>query len=303
MPVLLNEVLHLLHASDGGRFIDCTVGAGGHAESLLSASGGKLLGLDSDSMILEKASSRLEVYGEACVLRQGNFEEIAKIAEDTGFTGVDGVLMDLGVSSLQLDTPERGFSFMRDGPLDMRMDRSLKVSAADLVNGLEMSELKTIIKDYGEEPMAGSIASVIVRERAKEPILTTSRLADLVRISGKSRDSRVHPATKTFQALRIAVNRELEVLAGGLAGAYSVLRKGGRLAVISYHSLEDRIVKHFFRKHVGFHRSLESGGSEWIGEKPAGRLVNKKIIKPTELEVKKNFRSRSAKLRVIERVE
>lgn len=302
---MTREVVSLLDVPQGGSYIDCTTGGGGHIEAVLTATRGncRVLAVDCDDVALERASARLAKWKGVCRFVRGNFENIEKLARDNGFENADGILMDLGVSSLQIDTASRGFSFMREGPLDMRMDPSLKETAADIVNNYRIEDLKQMIRELGEEPMAGRIAFAIARERSATPLLSTRRLAEIVCAAKTRKAGRIHPATKTFQALRIAVNRELTVLEQGLKGAFSVLKKGGRLAVLSYHSLEDRRVKTFFKNHAGYFRSMEAGGSEWIGEHPAGKLLNKKIIRPTQEETEENPRAQSAKLRVIERIE
>lgn len=298
--VLLTEVLDLLDVVPGGVYIDGTLGSGGHSEDLLKAMGkkGRLLGIDQDEQALDRAKVRLKEWEAQCVFAHGNFADIAEIARSNGFDGVDGILMDIGVSSDQLEEAERGFSFMKEGPLDMRMDKSCGETAEDLVNSLPEFELFKILRTFGEEPKARRIAQAIVRERESEAITTTSALAQLVEKAVGGRRGRIHPATKTFQGLRIAVNEELDSLKHGLEGGLSLLRAGGRMAVISFHSLEDRIVKRFFASHVGRHVSLISGGSEWIGELPLMELINKKPIMAGENECEVNPRARSAKLRV-----
>jgi 16S rRNA (cytosine1402-N4)-methyltransferase len=259
---------------------------------------GRLLGIDQDEQALARAGRRLAEWKEQCTFAHGNFADIADIAKENGFTEVDGVLMDIGVSSDQLEEAERGFSFMKEGPLDMRMDKSCGETAADLVNNLPEFELRQILRSFGEEPRARRIAQVIVKEREKEPIITTLALAEMVEKAVGGRRGRIHPATRTFQALRIAVNKELDSLKNGLIGALSLLRNGGRIAVISFHSLEDRIVKRFFAAHVGKHVSLIAGGSEWVGELPLMELINRKPVMAENNESELNPRARSAKLRV-----
>ena len=310
VPVLLEEVLAGLSLRAGGVYIDGTVGAGGHSAAILErAEGSRLLGLDVDPMALEIASERLRPYIEAGRARlvRSNFERLDEVAEAEGFRQADGVLLDLGVSSMQLDRPERGFSFRSEGPLDMRLDPGLPESAADLVNTLHEAELADLIYKYGEEPASRRIARRIVEARAKQYIETTSHLENIVygamggRVQGRSRNP-IHPATKTFQALRIAVNRELEVLESGLAAAVRVLKPGGRLAVISFHSLEDRIVKLFIRQEQKGCICPPEFPQCVCGRTPTLKAVNSKPLEATEQEARRNPRSRSAKLRVAERI-
>lgn len=245
VPVLLQQVLAFLEVRPGGTYVDGTVGGGGHAEAVLVSStpDGRLLGLDRDPAALEAAGQRLAPFGERVTLRHGSFARLSALAE--GFRLADGVLLDLGLSSLQLADPARGFAFSREGPLDMRFDPTEECStAADLVNSLSVKELAILLYRYGEEPQARRIAEAIVAAR---PLRTTLQLARVVEDATKRRE-RIHPATRTFQALRIAVNRELEALEAALPQALDLLRPGGRLVVISFHSLEDRIVKRFLRQ-------------------------------------------------------
>lgn len=300
--VLLAEVVELLDLKRGGSYIDATLGGGGHATAILNGIGpeGRLLGIDRDVEALERTRPTLRDYESQCVLEHGNFADIAKIAVAAGFDSVDGVLMDVGVSSDQLDDSERGFRFSDSGPLDMRMDRTVDTTAADLVNTLSEQELADIFFNNADERNSRRIARVIVEARKKALIMTTAELVEVVLKAG-GRRGRIHPATKVFQALRIAVNDELGALASGLNGGLSLLADGGRMAVISFHSKEDRIVKRFFAEHVGSWESLAEGGSRWCGKEPVMALVNKKPLGPTEEEEKMNRRARSAKLRVGER--
>ncbi len=311
IPVLLNEVLAGLRIQDGGACIDGTIGAGGHSEAILEQGKSvRLLGLDVDPAALEIAGKRLQPYidqGRARLVRS-NFSNLDIIAEHEGFAPAAGVLLDLGVSSMQLDRPERGFSFRTSGPLDMRLDPSGPVTAADLVNSLPESDLADLIYKYGEEPASRRIARRVVEARRKESITTTDQLESIVygamggRTPGRTR-SAIHPATKTFQALRIAVNRELEVLEEGLAAAGRVLKPGGRLAVISFHSLEDRIVKLFIRQEQKGCICPPEYPTCMCGRKPTLKAINNKPIEATAEEAARNPRSRSAKLRVAERIE
>jgi 16S rRNA (cytosine1402-N4)-methyltransferase len=295
VPVLLNEVLAGLTPRDGGCYVDGTLGGGGHAAAVLEASapGGRLLGIDADPAALAAAGARLARFGERATLAHGNFRDIGPLARAQGFDQIDGLLLDLGVSSHQIDTPERGFSFAADAPLDMRLDPTGGVTAADVVNSTPESELADLIFRYGEERGSRRIARFIAEARRKQPIDTTIELAELVARALGGRHGKIHPATRTFQALRIAVNHELESLEAVLPQAVELLAPGGRMAIISFHSLEDRIVKLFFRAESGY------GGSE----QPARlQIITKKPIEASEQEARANPRSRSAKLRIAERV-
>ncbi len=286
VPVMVTEAMEALKARPGGQYVDCTLGAGGHARAILERiqPDGRLLGIDVDAAAVEMAQHTLAAYGGAVVLAQGNFSELGCICERHGFRSNDGILFDLGVSSMQLDTAERGFSFQREAPLDMRFDTTSEPNAADIVNTYSEQEIAHILWEYGEERYSRHIAHRIVQQR---PILSTSRLAHLVQQVLGSRRGRIHPATRTFMALRIAVNRELESLKLALDQTASLLRAGGRLVVISYHSLEDRIVKQFMRAGAANHAFL---------------LTTRKVIRPTSLECSSNPRSRSARLRIAERL-
>jgi 16S rRNA (cytosine1402-N4)-methyltransferase len=310
MPVLLAEVLDALHPYPGGLYIDGTVGGGGHAALVLQRAqpGGHLLGMDADPAALEATAARLAslpsdlAKPDSYTLIHSRFEHLGSVAREHGFVAVDGILLDLGVSSHQLDTPTRGFSFGTDGPLDMRLDPTSELTAADLVADLDEQELANLIYRYGEERGSRRIARRIVEQRQRQPITTTSQLAALVAQAlgrggrGGRRRATIHPATRTFQALRIAVNRELEQLESVLPQAVELLRPGGRLAVISFHSLEDRIVKTFFRAESGY------GGSEAPDQPVRVRIITKKPIAASDDEVRTNPRSRSARLRIAERV-
>jgi 16S rRNA (cytosine1402-N4)-methyltransferase len=286
-PVLLSEVLVWLEPRPGGSFIDATVGGGGHAEALLESAspGGMLLGMDRDEEALSAAGERLERFGSRVVIVHACFDEIDSVARDRGFVNVDGILVDLGVSSHQLDIPERGFSFMREGPLDMRMDMSRGDTAAEVLAQATETELADLIFEYGEERHARRIAKHLCRVRSSKPIVTTTQLAEAVATAVPGKRGRIHPATRTFQALRIAVNDEMGMLSRFLRDAPALLKEGGRLAVISYHSLEDRAVKRAFRELA----------------RQAGKVLTKKVIVSDRNEVEKNPRARSAKLRVYER--
>jgi 16S rRNA (cytosine1402-N4)-methyltransferase len=289
LPVLLDEMLHWLRPTGGGRFVDATVGSGGHASALLAASSpdGRLLGIDADPVAVDVARSRLAPFGDRVMVVNASFRELPCVIEATAFGPVDGIVMDLGISSRQLDVGGRGFSFRRDEPLDMRFDPSRGESAAELVNRAEESEIADILYQYGEEHRSRRVARAIVRQRQRAPIATTRDLVHAVEYALGPKRGRIHPATKTFQALRIAVNDELGALEGALPAAARLLKPGGRLAVISFHSLEDRRVKQFFR----------AGGAD---EAPLAELTRKPIV-PSDAEADQNPRARSAKLRVAER--
>jgi len=303
-PVLLREVLDLLAPRPGGVFVDGTIGLGGHAEALLEATSpdGRLLGIDLDPRSLELARRRLARFGDRVRLVQGDHRDLLEIAQGEGIHAADGVLLDLGVSSFQLEDPARGFSFLADGPLDMRMDPTRGPTAADLLRSLPERELERILRDYGEEPRARRIARAIARRRARDPILRTLELARLVEAVAGGRRRRIHPATRTFQALRIAVNRELEGLGRSVTGAIALLRRGGRFVAIAFHSLEDREIK----------RALGELGRRCIcpprlpvcgcGRENLVRLLTPKPLRPTPEEVRDNPRSRSARLRAAERL-
>jgi len=297
-PVLYHEVLEGLKVGPGGQYIDCTVGGGGHSEGILELSSpdGRLLGIDADPEAIERVARRLAVYAPRFILVKANFSELEEVARRAGFVRVDGVLMDLGFSSYHVEESERGFSFRKEGPLDMRYDPEQSITAKTLVNELTQEELAELIWRYGEERKARSIARAIVAAR---PILTTTELAEVV-AKAIGRRGRIHPATKTFQALRIAVNDELGAIEKALPQAVDLLKPGGRLAVITFHSLEDRIVKRFMRE-----MAVECDGDPFCGgevKRPKLRLVRRKVIKPSEEEVRTNPRSRSAKLRLAERI-
>lgn len=303
-PVLAREVVDLLSVRRGGTYIDGTLGNGGHSRLILAALGGagRLIGIDRDADALARAKHGLSEWVNDCLLVHGNFADMADIAHAHGVGNVEGILLDLGVSSEQLETPERGFSFMFDGPLDARMDRGSGVTAADLVNGLAEQELKRIIQEFGGDRAAGRIAHAIVQERGRGRISSTLQLAAIVSRAAGGRHGRIHPATQTFQALRIAVNGELENLQRALENGLGLLSPGGRMAVISFHSLEDRIVKNCFRAHAGSYESLEAGGRVFHCKPPRVTLVSKKPVAASDEEVAENPRARSAKLRAVERM-
>ncbi len=297
IPVLLKETIDALDVKPGGRYIDGTLGRAGHAREII-ARGGTVLGIDRDDDALAEVA-RLAIEGLKAV--KGRHGDISCIAEKNGWEDVDGILLDLGVSSPQLDEAGRGFSFMREGPLDMRMDRSGGLTAADLVNNWDAERLEDVLRNLGEEPQARRIARAVVRAReGGTGFRTTGELADFIERT-LGRHGAHHPATRVFQALRMAVNDEMGELQSALAGAVEILKPGGRLAVITFESLTDRVVKRFFAAHVGRMVSLQQGGSQWEGQLPRLKPVTRKPVTACEEETNFNPRARSAKLRAVEK--
>ena len=294
IPVLLKEVMDALAVRPGGRYVDGTLGRAGHTKEII-ARGGMVLGIDRDEQAIREIG---EVAGLTAV--RGRHGDLKEIANEKGWSEVDGILLDLGVSSPQLDEAGRGFSFLREGPLDMRMDRSSGLSAADIVNGESAERLEEIFRELGEEPQSRRIAKAIAKEREKRKFETTVEFADFVeRVVG--RRGAHHPATRVFQALRMEVNDEIGELERALEGGLGLLKSGGRFAVITFESLTDRIVKRFFAKHIGRMVSLQQGGERWEGEAPRMRAVTGKVVVASEEEADLNPRSRSAKLRAAEK--
>jgi 16S rRNA (cytosine1402-N4)-methyltransferase len=300
IPVLLKETVEALAIQPGGRYVDCTTGGGGHAEAILerSAPGGQLLGIDADPEAVRLARTRLSRFGNSALIVNDNFSNLEDICLKNDFELVNGILFDLGLSSLQLSETGRGFSFKHGAPLDMRFGPEQTVSAADIVNKYSEAELGRIIYEFGEERHSRQIAQLLVRAR---PIHTTDELAALIESAMPVR-GRIHPATKTFQALRIAVNQELEHLESALTQALSLLGHEGRLVVISYHSLEDRIVKNFMRREAAGCICPPGLPQCVCHHQPRLSLVHKGVIAPSLAEEKANPRARSAKLRVAERI-
>lgn len=317
IPVLRNEILHYLQPNSDGLYVDGTIGLGGHSICILkkSSPSGRLIGIDMDEAALAVTKKRLRSFKDRFTLIYGNFAELQSLLNSCGINEVDGVLLDLGVSSLQLDTPDRGFSFQTMGPLDMRMDMQLSTSAAKIVNESTSEELSQIFKEYGEERYAKQIAQQIVDVRKNTPIRTTIQLAEIVvkvysykvkytkdKLKRLNRENMIHPATRVFQALRIEVNRELQNLSQGLDAAISVLKSGGQLCVISFHSLEDRIVKQKFRHYAkNCICSPKTPVCICQHEKLLDIVTNKPLL-PSQEEIDANPRSRSAKLRVATRM-
>jgi len=308
LPVMVEEVVAMLAAAPGSLQIDATLGGGGHAERILEASDpdGRLLGLDADGAAIARVRSRLGPrFGDRLRLRQANFRELAEVGPAEGFGAVDGCLFDLGLSSFQLSDAGRGFGIRTGGPLDMRFDTGRGLPAAELLATLDVRELTALFRKYGEEPFAGRIARAIVEARRVAPIRTAGELAALVERVAPARAPgrrRVHPATRVFQALRIAVNEELDALEAGLAAALDLLRPGGRLVVLSYHSLEDRIVKRFFQAERRGCTCPPEVPVCVCGRAPRLRLVVSKGLVPGEAEIIANPRARSARLRAAERL-
>ncbi len=306
-PVLLKEVIRCLEPKPGGVYIDGTLGGAGHAYEILKliSPGGRLLGIDRDDRALQAAAQRLMPYREQTVLARGNYAEMDRLAGEHGITGADGVLLDIGVSSPQLDESERGFSYRTSAPLDMRMDQRQSLTARELVNQLPQDQLARIIFEYGEEKFSRRIASRIAREREESPIETTDRLAQIVKeaIPAAARRTGPHPSRRTFQALRIAVNDELGSLRRGIEAAVKILRPGGRLAVITFHSLEDRICKDAL---AGLSKECLCPPELPVcicNHRPALKMITRKPVTAGEEELHDNPRSRSAKLRAAERLD
>jgi 16S rRNA (cytosine1402-N4)-methyltransferase len=302
---MLQETIDALAVKQGGCYIDGTLGSAGHSAEILKRAGatGRVLGIDRDPEALVRSRVRLsEIPGTVC-LAHGAHGDLLRIAKANGFESVDGILLDLGVSSDQLDTPERGFSFRFDGPLDMRMDPTRGESAAEVIAQAGEQELGTIFWKLGEEQQSRRIAKAIVYERERGAITTTAQLAELVSKAVGGKKGPRHPATKVFQALRMRVNREIEDLEQALEDGINLLKPEGRFAVITFESLTDRVVKHTFAAHVGKWRSLQQGGEEWIGTLPVAEWAVRHAVLPTESETEANPRARSAKLRVILRKE
>ena len=308
VPVLLRETLEVLAVKAGGVYVDGTLGRAGHAMEILRQGAGRVIGIDRDEEAIAAVARMKAADGaeqglrERLTVKKGCHGDLAEIVRAEGIEEVDGILLDLGVSSPQLDEADRGFSFRAEGPLDMRMDRSRRLTAAAIVNAWDEEALTGLFREFGEEPQARRIAQAIVRERTKKgPLETTLQLADLVERTVGRRGAH-HPATRVFQALRMKVNDETGELARALDGGLGLLKPGGRIAVITFESLTDRMVKRFFAAHVGKMVSLQQGGARWEGELPRLRAVTRRAVEASDEEIGHNIRSRSAKLRAAERI-
>ena len=305
-PVMLEKVLQSLRCKPGGTYVDGTLGGGGHARAILenTAPDGLLIGIDRDDDALLESEKRLQPFGQRKILIKGNFADIGEILTNLNIRKVDGILLDLGVSSHQLDTADRGFSFSLDAPLDMRMDQSSRYRAYDLVNLSPEKELRQVIRDYGEEPMAGRIARAILAKRASAPIRTTIELADVVcrAVRRQGVRKKVHPATRTFQAIRIAVNQELSNLSTAMDAGIDRLGQGGRFSIISFHSLEDRIVKETFRSREGRCQCPPGLPVCQCQREAKLRVLTRKPLRPEADESETNPRARSARLRTAEKI-
>ena len=305
VSVLLEETIEGLNIRPDGIYADGTLGGGGHASEVAArlTEGGRLIGIDQDADAIAAATERLKPFGDRVTIVRDNYVNMKHVLADLGIEAVDGICLDLGVSSYQLDTAERGFSYMEDAPLDMRMDRRADRTAADLVNDCTEQELFRIIRDYGEDRFAKNIARHIVKARERKAIRTTGELADIIRgaIPMKIQVTGGHPAMRTFQALRIALNGELQVLEDSIDEMIGLLKPGGRICIITFHSLEDRIVKNGFRRNESPCTCPPGFPVCVCGKKSRGTVITKKPILPTEEEKEENPRSRSAKLRIFER--
>lgn len=305
--VLLEETIEGLNIKPEGIYVDGTLGGGGHALEVVKRLGdkGRFFGIDQDEAAIEAASERLSGYREKITLINDNYENAVLRLREKGISGVDGIVLDLGVSSYQLDTIERGFSYKYDTALDMRMDRRQPLSAKEIVNDYSQKELARIIRDYGEDKFANNIAKHIVAEREKEEIKTTFQLNEIIKgaIPARMRETGGHPSKRTFQAIRIECNRELEVLKNSLEEMITFLNPGGRICIITFHSLEDRIVKSAFKKQENPCICPPEFPVCMCGRKPLGKVITRKPVTPTDEEQERNSRSKSAKLRIFERRE
>ncbi len=303
--VLLDECMEGLNIRPDGIYVDGTAGGAGHSSEIARRlTDGRLIAIDQDETAVAVATERLSVFGERATVVRSNFYRVAQVCKDLGIAEIDGLLLDLGVSSYQLDTPERGFSYMSDAPLDMRMDKRATLSAYDVVNGYSEEKLKSILYEYGEERYSALIVSAMIRERQKKPIETTLELSNIIKyaIPPHAREGGHHPAKRSFQAIRIEVNGELDVIEPAIRDAAKLLRKGGRIAIITFHSLEDRIVKRTFASLAQGCTCPKNFPVCVCGNQPTLKLVSKKPILPSAAELEENPRSRSAKLRVAQKL-
>ena len=304
-PVMLDECIDNLAIKPDGIYVDGTAGGGGHSFAIASRlTTGRLIAIDQDEAAIAAASARLVPLGERATVYRSNFRNIAQVCGELGVDGIDGLLLDLGVSSYQLDTPERGFSYQADAPLDMRMDKRNPLSAYEVVNTYPQEELRRILFEYGEERFAPRIAASICRAREEAPIRTTGELVELIKKSmpAAARDGGHHPAKRSFQAIRIEVNAELDVIAPAIRSAVNLLRPGGRIVIITFHSLEDRIVKQTFSELTGGCTCPKNFPVCVCGNRPQLKIVTRKPILPTATELEENRRSHSAKVRVAEKI-
>ncbi|MBR3004095.1 MAG: 16S rRNA (cytosine(1402)-N(4))-methyltransferase RsmH [Lachnospiraceae bacterium] len=304
-PVLIQETIENLNIKPDGIYVDGTLGGGGHSFKIVQKlKEGRLIGIDQDMDAIAAASRRLKIFADKVTIVHSNYANIRQVLAENGIDKVDGILLDIGVSSYQIDNPERGFSYMEDAPLDMRMDQTKPVSARTVVNTYSKEDLARIIRDYGEDSFANNIAKHIVAEREKAPIETTGRLKDIIEaaIPASVRKGQKGFAKKTFQALRIEVNSELDVLSSSIDDMIDLLNPGGRLAIITFHSLEDRIVKNAFKKAENPCTCPPNFPVCTCGAVPKGRIITKKPIIPTQEELDRNKRAASAKLRVFEKI-
>lgn len=305
--VLLAESIEALAIKPDGIYVDGTAGGGGHSFEIARrlGSGGRLVAIDQDEAAITAAKNRLSVYGDKITVVRSNFHEVASVCDGLEIDRIDGLLLDLGVSSYQLDTPERGFSYMADAPLDMRMDKRASLTAYDVVNGYSEEKLKKILYEYGEERFSPSIAAAIVRERQKKPIETTCELSDVIKgaMPPQAREGGHHPAKRSFQAIRIEVNGELDIIEPTIRAVARRLSVGGRIAIITFHSLEDRIVKKTFAELATGCTCPKDFPICVCGNKPTLKVISKKPILPSPEELAENPRARSAKLRVAEKLD
>jgi 16S rRNA (cytosine1402-N4)-methyltransferase len=306
ISVLLDETIENLDVKPDGIYVDGTLGGAGHAYEVCKklSDKGKFIGIDQDEEAIAVSAKRLEEFGKKVTVVKSNYVHMKQVLEEQGIQKVDGIVLDLGVSSYQLDNSERGFSYMEDAPLDMRMDREQPITAKDIVNRYPEAELVRIIRDYGEERFAKSIARNIVKERERKELETTGELVDIIRSSmpAKARNGKGHPAKRTFQAIRIECNQELEVLREALDDMVDMLNEDGRICIITFHSLEDRMVKTSFRKAENPCTCPPDFPVCICGKKPKGKVITRKPILPSEEEMERNPRSKSAKLRVLKRI-